>query len=335
MTSTDVRVLRVDAEDPAQDDVFRAWADVYEDASRDALGEAHSSWSREERRELLRSTERRRLAWAAVVGDAVVGAATLAMPLHDNLDTADVDLAVSPGHRRAGIGSRLLATAEAEAVRAGRSVITAETQWGMARQDDGGAFAASHGYAAAQTVRRNTLSLPADRDRLQADLAGDGTDGYRMRTCWDGIPQEWLEGRAELGRRMSTDVPLGDLRLEEEVWDADRVRSTYAQIAAMGRRVVDTFAVHGVTGELVGYTQVQVDRNGLAYQQDTLVIRGHRGHGLGLRLKAACTLAVMDELPGVGGIRTWNADDNLPMLAVNREIGYVQDAWLREWQKVL
>jgi GNAT superfamily N-acetyltransferase len=336
MGAVDVEIRPVSGEATGPgEQLFLAWADVYGASGRHAFGPAHSSWSAQERRELLRSTERQRLAWAAVAGDTVLGAVTLAMPLHDNLEVADLDLAVHTDRRRQGVGSLLLATAESAATQAGRSTLVAETQWAIGQDDEGGAFAARHGYAAAQTVLRNTLSLPADRERLQEVVAADGAAGYRLQTCWDGVPQEWLEGRAELSRRMSTDVPLGDLRLEEEVWDADRVRSTYTQIAAMGRRVVDTFAVHEATGRLVGYTQVQVDHGGVAHQQDTLVVRDHRGHGLGLRLKAASTLAVMDELPSVAGIRTWNAEDNLPMLGVNRALGYEQDAWMREWQKVV
>ena len=105
----------------------------------------------------------------------------------------------------------------------------------------------------------------------------------------------------------------------------------------MGRRVVETVARHVPSGRLVGYTQVQVspETPTLGYQQDTLVVREHRGHRLGLRLKAANTLAVIDGLPGVTAIRTWNADDNTHMLAVNRRLGYEVDAYLREWQKVL
>jgi GNAT superfamily N-acetyltransferase len=165
--------------------------------------------------------------------------------------------------------------------------------------------------------------------------AGDGD--YAIETSLDGIPDSWLDDRAELQRRMSTDAPLGDLQLEEEDWDADRMRGDYEVLASMGRRVVETVARHVGTGRLVGYTQVQVspETPRLGYQQDTLVVREHRGHALGLRLKAANTLAVVEHLPELTAIRTWNADDNAHMLAVNQRLGYAVDAHRREWQKVL
>jgi len=61
------------------------------------------------------------------------------------------------------------------------------------------------------------------------------------------------------------------------------------------------------------------------------VLSEHRGHGLGLRLKAATALRVMDELPEVTAVRTWNAASN--ELAVIRRLGYVVDGYSREWQK--
>jgi GNAT superfamily N-acetyltransferase len=337
VNSPDLRILPVSGLDPAQGQLFRAWAAVYEADGRHTLGAAHSGWTLEELRELERSTERRRLAWAAVEGDEVVAAVSLSMPQHDNLAMAGITLAVLPGRRRRGIGTTLLRHAEERARDHGRSVLMSETQWAFEGADESGeGFAARRGYAAAQTALRSTLTVPDERTALEALLGARGPDGYTLHTVWDGVPGEWLAGRAELSRRMSTDVPLGDLKLEEEVWDEDRVRDSYARIAGMGRRVVDTYAVEEATGRLVGYTQVQVgDGSDLGYQQDTLVLEEHRGHGLGLRLKAANTLAVMAELPAVTRIRTWNADDNVHMLAVNRQLGYQPDAWLREWQKVV
>jgi GNAT superfamily N-acetyltransferase len=337
-----MRIVPVSGLDPAQDELFRAWAGVYEASDREVFGDDHAAWTADQLRELERSTDRRRLAWAALDGHVAVGALGLVLPLHDNRAMAVVNLAVHPSARRRGVGSGLLAHAEAQAREQGRTVLVAETQWPVGGRDTGGEdFAAPHGYAAAQTVLRSSLPLrdlsaPAARARLE-QLVGNGTDGYVVRTFVAGIPDDWLAARAELSRAMSTDVPLGDLQLEEEAWDDARVRAEYARIEAMGRTVVDTFAVHEPTGEVAGYTEVQVSREEpeVAYQQDTLVRRAHRGHALGLRLKAANTLRLQEVSAGTRVVRTWNADDNTHMLAVNRQLGYRHDGYLREWQKVL
>lgn len=334
-----VTITLVEDPDDAQRQLFDDWAGVLVADGRHQFGPDHSAHSVEELREMGRSTDRRRICWAAVDrSGAVVGSAALTMPQHDNLSQALVMVIVHPDHRRGGVGTALLEQVESTARDHDRTVLLTETQWLVgARDESGEEFAARRGYAGAQTVLRSSLLLPADRDRLEAALEGDDADGYVVQTCWDGIPEAWLAGRAELSRRMSTDIPMGDLQLEEERWDEERVRTEYQRIAAMGRRVVDTFAVVEATGELVGYTQVQVPRANpvVGFQQDTLVTREHRGHRLGLRLKAAGTLALMQELPDTRSVRTWNADDNAPMLAVNRALGYVHDAMMREWQKVV
>ncbi len=332
-----VTITLIDEPDGAQRQLFDDWAEVFAADGRHLLGADHGSWTADELRETGRSTDRPRISWAAAdEGGTVVGAAGLAMPLHDNLAMAGVDVVVHPDHRRRGVGSLLLKHTEASARGHGRTLLLAETQWPVGGRDESGEeFAAAHGYAGAQTLLRSSLALPADRKRVDAALSVDVADGYLVRTCWDGIPEEWLAGRAELSRRMSTDIPMGALRLEEEGWDTERVRAEYAKVEAMGRRVVDTFAVERPTGALVGFTQVQVPRDdpAVAFQQDTLVMREHRGHGLGLRMKAANTVAVAEASSGTSVIRTWNADDNAPMLAVNHALGYVHDAMMREWQK--
>jgi GNAT superfamily N-acetyltransferase len=334
-----VTITLVEDPDETQRQLFDDWAGVFTADGRHLFGPDHTAHSVDELREMGRSTDRRRIAWAAVDrSGSVVGAAALVMPQHDNRSQAMVMVTVHPDHRRRGIGTALLEHTESAARGHGRAVLLAETQWRVGARDESGEdFAAAHGYAGAQTVLRSSLPLPADRELLAAARKGDDADGYVLQTCWDGIPDGWLAGRAELSRRMSTDIPMGDLQLEEERWDEDRVRTEYERIAAVGRRVVDTFAVHEATGELVGYTQVQVPRAQpqVGFQQDTLVMREHRGHGLGLRMKATGTLALMQESPATGSVRTWNADDNAAMLAVNRALGFVHDGMMREWQKVV
>ncbi|HEY7717622.1 MAG TPA: GNAT family N-acetyltransferase, partial [Pedococcus sp.] len=319
-----VSLVPVTGLDDAQRDLFERWAGVYAASGRALFGEDHTAWAADELREVERSPHRQTFAAAAVTprGD-VVGAVSVVLRLRENPRVALLSLAVHPDHRRRGIGTELLRWAEARGAEHGRSVFITETEWPAGQADVAGeAFARGHGYAPAQLVLRSTLALPADVEALSgvADGGDATTPDYALETSVDGIPDSWLEDRAELQRRMSTDAPLGDLQLEEEDWDAERVRGEYDVVLAMGRRVVETVARHVPTGRLVGYTQVQVSTEtpALGYQQDTLVVREHRGHALGLRLKAANTLAVMEHLPELTAIRTWNADDNAHMLAVNQ-----------------
>jgi GNAT superfamily N-acetyltransferase len=332
--ATMVSLVPVSGLDESQRDLFEAWVEVYAASGRAIFGDEHTAWGADELRVLEGKPDRRTQNFAAVdPGGAVVGAASVVLRLRDNPRAGFISLAVHPDDRRRGIGSRLLAWVEDQARQAGRSVLIAETEWRDGGTDSHGeGFAARHGYQPVQHTLRSSLRLPATLPNPD-----EGSGDYALETCVDGIPESWLEDRSELQRRMSTDAPLGDLQLEEEDWDAERLRDQYATILAMGRRVVETVARHVPSGRLVGYTQVQVspETPTLGYQQDTLVVQEHRGHALGLRLKTANTVAVMEHLPGVTAIRTWNADDNAHMLAVNRRLGYAVDAHLCEWQKVL
>ena len=316
-------------------DAFLAWCQVLRASASHALGELQAARSPDERRVALRDPARQSVAFASLDGrGAPVGAAWLAMPLHDNRRLGVLELAVHPDHRRHGHGRALLEHAERLHAAAGRDLLVADTQWVAGARDEDDGFVRRFGYEPAQTNLRSSLSLPVERAFLR-ELMGDHDDGYVLRTAVGGIPQEWVPARAHLAERMSTDVPMGGLQLEEEAWDEERVRQDYERIAAAGRTAVDTFAF-ARDGSVAGYTQTTITSDpSVVYQQDTLVLREHRGHRLGLRLKAANTLALVEQLEGPARVRTWNAEENAPMLAVNRRLGYAAEAFRREWQKVL
>lgn len=333
----------LDGLDPRQRPRLEQWAAVSEASDRAALGDSHTAWTVEDLLGLWRATDRQREAVVALEADgAAVGAAQVVMPLHDNHRLATVHVSVLPDRRRRGTGSGLLEWAEGVAARHGRTVLLAETEWAAGGEDcSGTGFARPHGFLPAQTVLRSTLELPRDRAgraRLTAAAAGNGSGGdYALETSLDGIPDSWLHDRAVLQQRMSTDAPLGEVQLDEEHWTATRLREELRRTVESGRSVIETVAREVRTGRLVGFTQVQVAAATprVAYQQDTLVLREHRGRALGLRLKATNTLRLLERHPDVRVVRTWNAEDNAHMLAVNRALGYVGDAWLREWQKVV
>ena len=161
--------------------------------------------------------------------------------------------------------------------------------------------------------------------------------GYSLLTFFDRWPGAYLGDRCELGRRMSTDAPAGDRALEEEVWDAARVRTLEAGLAAQHRGKVTTAARHDVSGRLVAFSEVVVPLGApaSAWQHDTLVLREHRGHGLGFAVKVANLWAVLERYPAVRTISTWNAADNRHMIAVNEALGFEVVAHAVTWSTEL
>jgi GNAT superfamily N-acetyltransferase len=262
------------------------------------------------------------------------------MPLRDNTALALCDLAVHPEHRRGGVGTALLEHVVTTARTAGRTSLVAETSFRDGSTDPGETFMRRHGFEVAQEDRRNDLDVTSwarNPPSAGAATALAPTTGYAIETSTDDTRDEWLEDRAHLQRRMSTDAPMGELALEEEDWDVARLREHREMTRRSGRRALESVARHLASGRLVAFTQLQVPDESptMAYQQDTLVLTEHRGHGLGLALKAATMQALVAELPRVRTVRTWNATTNGPMIAVNEALGYRTTAMLREWQRRL
>jgi GNAT superfamily N-acetyltransferase len=312
---------------------FDAWTQVLVDVARHEQGDDHDAWSAAELRGLEGSPTKKRVQVMALEEGRPVGGAWLIAPVLDNQHVAWVSVAVLPPHRRRGIGDLLARWVEEQARGLGRTTLQGETDWvAGGAVDPHAGWVERNGFAPAQTVVRSDLEVGA------GDLpVVSAADGYRVETHVDEMPEADLEDRAVLARRMSTDVPLGDLVLHEEEWDAERVRGEDERTRSIGRRVVSSFARDLASGHLVGYTSIQVPRDApeLAFQEDTLVMREHRGHGLGLALKAANLEVLAREVPVVRRVRTWNAVENAHMIAVNTALGYRPSGYLREWQKHL
>ena len=77
-------------------------------------------------------------------------------------------------------------------------------------------------------------------------------------------------------------------------------------------------------GRLIGFSDLTVpaDRHRPAHQGDTLVLRGHRGHRLGMLMKAVNLLALSEIAQSPPHISTFNAEENRHMLNVNEALGF-------------
>ena len=101
-----------------------------------------------------------------------------------------------------------------------------------------------------------------------------------------------------------------------------------------GRRQVATLAVSEKTGRAAGFTEIGVSRfaQETAYQWETLVDREHRGHGLGLVLKAHNHRLLAEQSPQTRWLNTWNAETNTHMVAINEQLGFQPVEYWTEWQ---
>ncbi|WP_146931687.1 GNAT family N-acetyltransferase [Cellulomonas xylanilytica] len=285
----------------------------------------------------------------------ILGYAMVNLPLQDNTHTAQVEVGVRPAHRRQGVASALYDAVLAVVRDAGRTTLTTSTDQraeppegpgtlaattGVGRlvaDDAGPRFALARGFALEQVERYSVFDLPFDEDLVakhRAEAEAHAGPDYRLVSWVNHVPEEWVDEYALLNTRMSTDVPLGGLDLEEDVWDAERIRVTEQQYQDRGLALLVMAAEHVPTHTLAAFTCFMAVPNSdeFVHQDDTLVIKEHRGRRLGMLVKAANLQRLAAERPTVRRVGTWNAEENSYMLAINVALGFRPAGGSGEWQ---
>ena len=120
------------------------------------------------------------------------------------------------------------------------------------------------------------------------------------------------------------DAPLDDLELEDDTYAPRRMRDQERAAELRGHSTYRVIARHRQTGELAGHSSVTVERwePARGHQEDTTVAPEHRGHRLGLALKADMLRWLAEAEPQLETIDTWNTETNDHMIAINEELGY-------------
>ena len=331
--------------DPFDDAAVADWFAVV-DAEHEATRPGEPDWHEHEVRARLQQgaapdADDRTIALVAHDGEQVVAAARVDLPMTDNTHLCELLLITHPEHRRRGAGLALWQEAESRARAAGRTTLTAMSEElpGEEGRSASRAFGPVVGAEAVQLEVRRDIDLPLQPAVVAglAAVAAEHAADYEIRTWRDAVPDDLLEDQAYLHRRMSTDIPKGEMDWQEEEWDPARVRREEKRVQEMDRTYFGAAAVHRPTGRSVAYTTVGVARAALerAYQWDTLVLTEHRGHRLGTLVKLAVLQRLVDEVPEVRFISTWNAAENAPMIRVNDALGARVNGQYVNWQKRL
>ena len=278
-----------------------------------------------------------------------LGTASVRMPLKDNPALAYVFLNWAPGRApETEVYAALWAACVPHLDDGGRSVVHSwalhpstdvgqgwvEPRSGAGRlgRDDRAAFLEAQGFALEQVELMSTLALTPKVLAAAGELAdAPGQAAYRIRSWTGDTPAELRGGMARLRARMSVDAPGAGMDYEEEHWDEAEVVEYDRRRRDWGRLYVTSVAL--AEGEPVAYTELghPLNRPEVAMQDDTLVHGEHRGHGLGLRIKAAALRELAVAAPTVRRVHTWNAAENAHMLAINTTLGFrpvaVQGGW--------
>jgi mycothiol synthase len=244
-------------------------------------------------------------------------------------------LYVLPDARRRGVATALLDAVVTRARKDGRTRLSCS---GPAGDPAAGGFARSC-KAEPELVelqnRAATAGLDPDLLRMWVDRSQERAGEYSLIGIDGALPGELRPAFARLTQVMNT-APHGP-NLEDLIMSAEDLEECQRAFGEQGYQRWTVIARHDPTGELAGFTELLISpfRPWIAFQWDTGVDPAHRNVGLGRWLKATNALRLLEELPEVDEIETWNAKSNASMLGINRAMGFRTVAEWQSWEMAI
>jgi mycothiol synthase len=253
------------------------------------------------------------------------------LPGWDHVLQAEV--AVLPGWRRLGLGRQLLDRSAAIAEQRGLRLVMGRSRDNV---PSGEAFCRRFGADRALVGQENRLDLSAVDQDLVASWLADGpvrAPGYRLEFVAGRTPPDLADRVAEVFNVMNS-APRDNMDVSDTMVTPELVCQYEDAAIGAGEELWAYYAVEESSGRFVGLTNISIrpgtpDR---ARVGDTGVDLAHRGRALGKWLKAAMTRRILDELPDVRWVITWNAGSNDAMLAINNQLGFRTAAVNTTWQ---
>ncbi|UYM03820.1 GNAT family N-acetyltransferase [Solicola gregarius] len=277
-----------------------------------------------------------RMLGARAADGVLVGVAEAWFPQRDNTTMVWADLSILPS-RADDVGVAALLDAFHDlARRHGRSAV--HVMAGVSRDERTSPKSRaleSAGYGLLLTNAHRILELPIDVDEMGSlsDAVAARHAAYRI-IAWHGTcPEQWIDEYADLRARILLDAPDGGAGFEREDYDAERVRHEEAELEAQERVLYTAIAI-APDGAVAGHSQLVVPGTdeANAFQWDTLVLAAHRGHRLGIALKARNLGEAADAFGPRTVLHTFNAEENAPMIAVNERLGFRLVDYLGEFR---
>jgi len=266
--------------------------------------------------------------WVASVSGLIVGSGSFSQTQWLEPTTFYTHVMVHPDHQGRGYGRSLVERMEGSAIEHGAQHLLGQSDERASRSLR---FIENARFREIDRWWRSILDLSRfDPSSWDPNLERLVAAGIRIASIAElrETRSDWKRDLHRLYVAVETDAP-STLEILEVPFADFEARSLGRQLLADGFLL----AMHG--DDLVGLTEPRpVDGDPTAISQDLTGVRAdYRGRGIATALKAAAATWAKEQ--GYTSIRTFNAQSNAPMLAVNDRLGFEREHPTIEYLKRL